>query len=975
MKKILSVALSTAMAFSMFASVAFGDTAVTPQQQFDALKAKGIFNGYPDGSAGLDKEMTRAEFAKVITKLLGLKEITGQLSYTDKNYTAKNWAVPYIEAVTAAGIMEGKNVEKKIFDFNGKVTVAEMATILTRALDLEIPAETDNSAPAWAKGYVQAAINAGLVDAKANFSANASRELLVGAAYSIDQAQSLKVTSYEVSEAGKVVTFKISDGESVKVTLDKALEANKETEVKFTYKDKEFTEKVTYKTTVAQAVATVSATNVKEITVKFDGTVDAATAADVDNYAITGKSFESASLSEDKTTVTLLLDENSSLTNQKSTELSISNVKNADSTKTFAQKVTFTPADVAVPTVETVTALGTKAIKVKFSEPVRKAEALLSSNYKIDGKVIAASVVYSYPDTVILTTNVTEGAHKLTVSNVTDFSGLTLVPVEYDFTAAVDTTAPEVVSVTSSDLTKVTVEFNEPVKRVDSVYANVSSNTPSSIKVSDTKVTLTFPNGTPLNYAENTIYLKGVRDYSDNSADREAKVTPTLDTTRPTIVNTEVKTDTSGNYIARLKFSETLKSSTLEDRANYVLKDANGKVADLDGTNASGNPIVKPYLDPNATNTVVVNLGKDLTGSYTLTVSNIQDMAYVPNTMLPYTFNLDAGQAAAGKINRSWIETVNATTKYVYIEFNKTVATSGAGNALEAAKYSFSTTQGGTYNALTTDNNDIQLVSSDTVRITTTSGVVNDDYVRASYVANADGVYFTQDNSYNLGQQIKSNAQVITLKTDGATVTSDTELKLEFNGKLSYVDINDFVVNNNGTNVRPTSYTTSSDGTVLTLKFDSLPVDTDGVTLSVTNGNTQDSYGNKVVIPSVDLVDKVAPKAKSVKIAGTATPGQYTATITLSEKVEEVDNTVFPGVQNLFTAKVNNTDATVNSVVLDATNKNVITVTFTTAGSVNIADTDKVKVDYSAAYTKAFTDGGDNNLAAFTFEDLYNYLK
>src|SRR5690349_9499574 len=74
MKKILTVALSTAMAFSMFASVAFGDTAVTPQQKFDALAAKGIFNGYPDGSAHLEKEMTRAEFAKVITKLLGLKE-------------------------------------------------------------------------------------------------------------------------------------------------------------------------------------------------------------------------------------------------------------------------------------------------------------------------------------------------------------------------------------------------------------------------------------------------------------------------------------------------------------------------------------------------------------------------------------------------------------------------------------------------------------------------------------------------------------------------------------------------------------------------------------------------------------------------------------------------------------------------------------------------------------------------------------
>lgn len=52
--------------------------------------------------------------------------------------------------------MEGKNVEKKIFDFNGKVTIEEMAKVLTIALKLEVPAEADNSATGWAKGYVQA---------------------------------------------------------------------------------------------------------------------------------------------------------------------------------------------------------------------------------------------------------------------------------------------------------------------------------------------------------------------------------------------------------------------------------------------------------------------------------------------------------------------------------------------------------------------------------------------------------------------------------------------------------------------------------------------------------------------------------------------------------------------------------------------------------------------------------------------------
>lgn len=126
MKKILSVALSTAMAFSMFASVAFGETATTPQAKFDALAAKGILNGYPDGQAHLEKDLTRAEFAKIVTKLFGLTEVTGKLSYKDKGYTATNWAVPYIEAVTAANLMQGKDTVKGIFDYNGKVTVEEV---------------------------------------------------------------------------------------------------------------------------------------------------------------------------------------------------------------------------------------------------------------------------------------------------------------------------------------------------------------------------------------------------------------------------------------------------------------------------------------------------------------------------------------------------------------------------------------------------------------------------------------------------------------------------------------------------------------------------------------------------------------------------------------------------------------------------------------------------------------------------------
>lgn len=253
MKKRLALLLSVAMAFSMFANVAFGaDAAKTTQEKFDALKTQGVFNGYPDGSAGLEKDMTRAEFAKVLVKLFGLKEIHGEYSYKDKNYGAKNWAAPFIEAVTKEGLMQGKDLTKKIFDFNGKITVEEASKTLVTALKLTPVKDAQNNASAWAKEYFQAAVDAGLFSKDANPKANATRTQLVEAAYAADElVKGPKVASYKVIDS-KNVEFTMTDKEVVKVTLEKALEANKETEVKFQYKGKDVTAKVTYAITAAQ---------------------------------------------------------------------------------------------------------------------------------------------------------------------------------------------------------------------------------------------------------------------------------------------------------------------------------------------------------------------------------------------------------------------------------------------------------------------------------------------------------------------------------------------------------------------------------------------------------------------------------------------------------------------------------------------------------------------------------------------------
>ncbi|MGE6577487.1 S-layer homology domain-containing protein [Paenibacillus xylanexedens] len=882
MKKILSVALSTAMAFSMFASVAFGDTAVTPQQQFDALKAKGIFTGYPDGSAGLDKEMTRAEFAKVITKLLGLKEITGTLSYTDKNYTAKNWAVPYIEAVTAAGIMEGKNVEKKIFDFNGKVTVAEMATILTRALDLEIPTETNNNAAAWAKGYVQAAINAGLIDANANFSGNASRELLVGAAYSIDQAQSLKVESYTVTEAGKVVEFKISDGETVKVTLDKALEANKETEVKFTYKDKEFTEKVTYVVTAATKVESATASNYKELIVKFDGEVDQKSAETEENYKVNNSiSFSKATLSADKRTVTLrIADGNTTLPKQEEAELKISNVKNSDATKTFSDTVKFTAVDTQIPTTSEVKGLGTKAIRVQFSEPVTALSASNIANYKIDGTPISGYVTFSYPNVAVITTNVAVGDHKLTVSNVEDFAGFKTVPTESTFAVSEDTTAPEIVSSVANDLDEVVITFSEPVKAVAKAYHTSSGRTASEIKISDNTVTLKFSTeANKLSSGVNTVYLEGVKDYSDNSADRQATVTPILDTVRP-VVNT-VKSEVTGNLTKlTVEFSKAVNSSDAKNKDNYTLRKSDGALYKGTGFSSEGHPVGALDFVSGKDNQITFNtLGDKLpSGTYTLDVSGIRDTRTVANAMAPQSISFTVSAVGDVALNSSWSDVYNTDYTRIYVNFNKAVATSGTGNALDVNKYSYVATVGGTttYHSFPSTAT-VSQFDANTVYITVkTSDLTNysaatSKAIRVSNVADANGNFIT-----NGSEKTIADRSVSTVALKEVKAISSKKISVEFVGTVSLIEDNDFVFFNNNTQITSSfsksNQTVNSDGnTVVEFTFSTDDVLGAGDKLTYTTQatadiNTKDSYGRKLseVLSQTAVVDGVVPTVKTI---------------------------------------------------------------------------------------------------------------
>lgn len=297
MKKSLSLLVAIAMVFSMFASVAAAAT--DAQGKYDVLKEAGIFTGFPDGSAGLDKQMTRAEFAAVIARAMKL-ETTAKASFADVR--TAYWASEEIAAVAKAGYMEGVGANK--FNPTAQVSVEQMATIAARLVGLEkSDAAVEGQVSGWAKGWVAAAVEAKLIPASTNYTAIATRGQLANATFAVvsEIGALISVTGYKVVDA-KNVEVSFSDNETEKVALTEALKVGDNT-IKVTHKGKEYSVTVKFE----QLAATVKAAGAKKLEVAFNQAVDTAKANISIKRGSNSVGIASTTWSADKKTATVEL--------------------------------------------------------------------------------------------------------------------------------------------------------------------------------------------------------------------------------------------------------------------------------------------------------------------------------------------------------------------------------------------------------------------------------------------------------------------------------------------------------------------------------------------------------------------------------------------------------------------------------------------------------------------------------------------
>ena len=160
---------------------------------------------------------------KFLRKLLCLKDNAAAAKiYSD--VAANHWAIGQIGAVTEAGLMTGVGAGK--FAPTGKVTLEQVAKVATLVAGVsQVDKAVTGKVSPWAKGYVAAAIEAGLLPEVPSYQANATRGILVEVSYELAKPvdQVLKASGAKQTGAKKItVTFNraVTDAEKADLTFD-----------------------------------------------------------------------------------------------------------------------------------------------------------------------------------------------------------------------------------------------------------------------------------------------------------------------------------------------------------------------------------------------------------------------------------------------------------------------------------------------------------------------------------------------------------------------------------------------------------------------------------------------------------------------------------------------------------------------------------------------------------------------------------
>lgn len=819
MKKTLSLLLVLAMVLSSFGFAFAAEDEIVPAE---FLNEKGILKGNASGDLMLEENLKRQDMIIMLSRLLGVEEeakaYEGETTFTD---IADPFYVPYIAWAEAEELTEGVGDNK--FGFDRAVKENEVAAFLLRALGYTDVAWEDVPAKA---------VELGLVEKDVDLTVDAKREVLAELTY-------------------KALGMKMKDSEK---TLAEHLE-------------------IEMPVPEVLEVEEVVADNLKEIKVVFNKAVDESV-LDTDNYETDAGEIENIVYVEDENMAILEL--KNAMKNKKDYELVIDGIK--DLAKAEEE---FKAYDNEIPVVEDVVALGSHAIKVTMSEPIKNADL---KDFSIDGKSVYGNKDIIGRDVIVKIYKAIEtGEHEITVKSLEDHAGFKSIESKHTFEVVEDKDAPEVVSVEAPSLEKVIVTFSEDVDgdsiNLKTVYYKSSGDKvyPTDKKaLAGNKYLFVFEGEKGLPLHETTIYVEGVKDFSGNKMTAaEVAVKAGVDLTRPEIVEHEVSADAK---VITLKFN---KNVNIND-AKFTLLDEDDNKVYITDTVPDGK-----YVE--------LTLGKALALSkeYTLKITGVKDTNKYANYMADTTLTISASDVGAPTltlINIKDAEADDVKTYTVTLSFNKAM---DFATISDPANYLVDVD--GSIKPLTSLDNDIVVKDTDgkNVEIKIYVEKANGSYANVLGIA---GLQLKATNGKTLKNYgvVKYVEEIVFNAADAtAKATAKDTVKVTFNDRVVEAPKEAFKVNG----VQPKEANVNDK--VVTLKFENDEVSAKPVEKVTIDGTKVKGLYDTAYTKAMEISigDEVAPSiavdANGKKVPATANvEGEnLILTVTFDEALENYDAT------------------------------------------------------------------------------------
>ncbi|MBT2641747.1 S-layer homology domain-containing protein [Bacillus sp. ISL-41] len=1004
--------VASAVAPAALAASSFTDVAPKYKEAVDYLFDKGITNGKTEELFGTHDNIKRGELAIWLTRALGLEEAAKEAAPSGFADVAGTYYDGYVSVLKEEGILDGKS--SKEFGVNDYLTRGQMAKLLSNAYGLvseeEAPFEDKGQ---WAE-FIDGLYAYGITQGKTEDTFGSSEYIKRGdIAIFLFRADTLpvegtpefdyegeleialengaeftvpEVTAVDTEDGDIDVTTVITDAEGNELEAIDTKVAGTYT-ITYTAEDADgnvselvLTVEVAEAEFVAPAVESVSANNLKEVSVKFNNAVSKADVKTTD-FAVKNNTVAAVTLSEDNKTAVLTL--TTEVAQQSDVEVTAKKSIKFENGVALEEDVvkTVNVTDVTIPVAESITLTGPNTFEVNFSEPVKAVSPEVLINNGIYGVAERTLSTDGRTLTVKLSaSSLTEGSYEVKVSGYSDYANFAAMSKTFTLEYKKDLTAPTVELVSASQ-SEVVVEFDKAVTQKggaaltkDFFYHTYSAWKPVAVETTDNKkFTLKFSDSDaatqdfilPEGNVTVTV-LKSVGDVpvvdmwgNAVASDTKLEATVSADKVAPTVTKVEAKAE---NQVV-VTFSEKIDIAT----AKFAIKDSEGK--------AISQTIATPVAFDNEKLTATLNLSSKLAGgTYTIEVSDAVDTSLSKNKItavtVPFTVT-DKTPIDLASVTAKVVTNEAAKEQYIYVTFPEAVATSGANSALNKDNYlvgGAALATGDKVELFGTDNKRVKITvkyRGETPAAVVTAGTTE---LTMGRIADAAG---------NVNAALSTD-KVITADTAPTTFTAEAiglnKLELVFNAELKTVTADGIEVD--GSDADTTKTTVAA--------IDKVEVK-DGKTYVTVTVKAEESLANKSTTEldkmSVAIVDNKLETITGQKLTSVTAVAAGSVTDAIAPELESVDPITLArtsDIQAVITVDFDenldalHTLAATDLVLTDANGKVYVAGTDYTV-ALNGTDNSKLEVTFTAA-DKATLDKLNGTKFSVATKTTVNYL-